>query len=337
MIVHTADKNPIKSGSNYKKPIIKFLFQYMIAATLLIYIFKKIPLSTVIEAIRHVNANLLYVGVLIAFFVHPVFADRLRRLGKTQEIIMTTLKIMEINFACLFYGLFLPGGNITVNAIRLYRLSGSEGHYIGAGVIILLDRVISAITLCITGIIFFLLDGTSESIWILKLMISVMVFLLFIIGLLYVGTHWLRLKIFNDMLNRIIFDKLIAVKIALKRIRNLSKGLVLIVCSLSFFSHLLGIIGYYFIILAMGIDIGFLTIGWIRSGIILATMIPVSISGLGLRESMVYVLMTSYGVLAKESIAFSLLIFFATILVPASLGGLWETSRLLKFKFAESK
>ena len=313
------------------------MLQYIIAAILLIYIFKKIPLHTVIEALRHVNPNLLCVGLLMALLVHPVFADRLRRLAETQEIIITNLKIIEINFACLFYGLFLPGGTITGNAIRLYRLSGSEGHYIGAGVIVLLDRTITTITLCMTGIIFFLLDGTFKSIWILKLMILVMVFLLFIIGLLYVGIRWLRLKIFYNILNRILFDKLIAVKIALKRIQNLSKGLIIIICSLSFIAHLLGILAYYFIILAMGIQIGFLTIAWIRSGIILATMIPVSISGLGLRESAVYVLMTSYGVLAKETIAFSLLIFLATVLIPGSLGGLCEMSRLLKFKFVEYK
>jgi uncharacterized membrane protein YbhN (UPF0104 family) len=199
--VHIADKNLIKSSTNNIKRIIRFLLQYIIAATLLIFIFKHIPLSAVIEALRHINYNFLCAGLLISILVHPVFADRLRRLAKTQEIILTNLKIIEINFSCLFYGLFLPGGNFTGNAIRLYKLSGSERRFTGAGVIILLDRMISTITLCITGIIFFLLDRTSKSIWILKLMISVMLLLLIITGLLYVGIHWLKLKTYNKILN----------------------------------------------------------------------------------------------------------------------------------------
>jgi uncharacterized protein (TIRG00374 family) len=123
----------------------------------------------------------------------------------------------------------------------------------------------------------------------------------------------------------------------LERIRNLSKDIILIVCGLSIFAHLLGILAYYLIILAMGIHIRFVTIAWIRSGIILATMIPVSISGLGLREGAAYVLMNRYGVIAKESIAFSFLIFLTTILMPGLLGGLWEIGRFLKFKFIEYK
>ena len=333
--MHISDKNPIKSNNNNIKRIIRFLLQYIIAATLLIYIFKQIPLSSIIEALRQVNSNLLCAALLISILVHPVFADRLRRLAKTQEIFLTNLKIIEINFACLFYGLFLPGGNFTGNVIRLYKLSGTERRFTGAGVIILLDRMIATITLCITGIICFLIDRSSKSIWILKLMISVMSLLLFIIGLLYVGIRWLRLRIFNKILNWLIFDKIITIKTALKRIQNLSKGIILMACGLSFFAQLLGILAYFLIMLAIGIHIEFVTIAWIRSGIILATMIPISISGLGIREGAAYVLMNRYGIIAKESIAFSFIIFLTTILIPGLLGGLWEIGRFLKFKFIE--
>jgi uncharacterized protein (TIRG00374 family) len=335
--VHIEEKNSKKSGTNNTKRIIRFVFQYLIAAILLIYIFKQIPLSAVIQAIVHVNSNLLCAGLLLSILVQPVIADRLRRLADTQKIIITNLEIIGINFAALFYGLFLPGGNFTGIAIRLYKISGTERRFAGAGVIVLLDRIIATITLCVIGIIFFLFDKTAESSSILKLMIMIMSLLLFIIGVLYISIHWLRLKEIHKILNSFIFDKLITVKTALKRTQNLSIGILVAVCVLSFFAHLLGILTYYLIIQAMGIDLSFVTIAWIRSGIIIVTMIPVSISGLGLREGTAYFLMNSYGITAKESVAFSLLIFSTTVLIPGLLGGLWEISRFLKFKFIEYK
>jgi uncharacterized protein (TIRG00374 family) len=331
-IVDIEEKKFKTPNTNNTKKILRFLFQYIIAAALLIYIFKQIPLSAVIQAIAHVNFNLLCVGLLISLLVQPVIADRLRRLADTQKITIANLEIIGINLAALFYGLFLPGGNITGIAIRLYKLSGTGKRFAGAGVIILLDRIIATITLCFIGIIFFLIDQTAESSSILKLMILIMSLLLFIIGSLYISIQWLKLKKINKMLNLIIFDKLNTIKTALKRIQNLSICILLAVCTLSFFAHLLGILTYYLILRAMGIDLSFVTITWIRSGIILVAMIPVSISGLGLREGTACFLMNSYGVIAKEAVAFSLLIFSTTVLIPGLLGGIWEISRLVKIK-----
>lgn len=323
----------IKYKKIYKRSILKVLLRYIIAALLLIYISKHIPLSDIIEVVNDVNANLLCAGLFFSLLIQPVIADRLRRLAFTQSIKLTLLEIIKINLSAIFYGLFLPGGNFTGMVIRLYKLSGNERLFAGAGVVILLDKTMATITLCATGIIFFLLDKTSASFSIVKFMILIMSLLLLTIGFMYFASHWIRLNKPDNAKKTIIFDKILLFGSSLERIKNLSKGILFAVCCLSFIAHLMGILTFYLITLAMGLNLSFITVAWIRSGIILATMIPVSISGLGLREGAAYFLMNNYGIIAKEAISFSLIIFATTVFIPGLLGGLWEIIRWLKLNF----
>jgi hypothetical protein len=97
-------------------------------------------------------------GFLISLVVQSTIAERLQRLSEVQGITISIPKTMEINLTALFYRLFVSGGSLTVIAIRLQMLSGSERRFAKAGMILLLDRVFATITLCVTGILFLLFD-----------------------------------------------------------------------------------------------------------------------------------------------------------------------------------
>jgi hypothetical protein len=59
-------------------------------------------------------------------------------------------------------------------------------------------------------------------------------------------------------------------------------------------------------------------------------MIPISISGIGLREGAMIVLLQQYGLTGDQAIAYSLLIFTTTILAPGISGGILEALRQLR-------
>ena len=78
----------------------------------------------------------------------------------------------------------------------------------------------------------------------------------------------------------------------------------------------------------MDINISIASIGWIRSLVVLITMIPISISGMGLREGSFIFILGTYGVGEETAFAYSLLIFAVTRIFPGLLGGLFELKNL---------
>ena len=81
------------------------------------------------------------------------------------------------------------------------------------------------------------------------------------------------------------------------------------------------ILNYYFLGLALGIEINLLT--WIFISPIVATisMIPVSIGGIGLRENTLVFILISMGVNNEVAGIHSLLVFFMLVLIGI-VGGL---------------
>ncbi len=99
--------------------------------------------------------------------------------------------------------------------------------------------------------------------------------------------------------------------------------------TVSVLSHVFGVASYVALAASLDLNIGLFAIGWIHSAMILATMLPVSVAGLGLREGAALLTLTAYGITAEEALAFSLLVFTVTTLLIGLLGGMMEGWRFL--------
>ena len=102
---------------------------------------------------------------------------------------------------------------------------------------------------------------------------------------------------------------------------------------LSCLGHLAGCCAFFLLARSLGLDSSVLSIGWVRSTVILATMIPISVSGLGLREGALLALATYYGAGPNQAMAYSLLVFAVTVVAIGLLGGLieaWHYTRSLR-------
>ncbi|GBD39749.1 hypothetical protein HRbin37_02035 [bacterium HR37] len=90
-----------------------------------------------------------------------------------------------------------------------------------------------------------------------------------------------------------------------------------------------GVLIYYVLAASLKLELSFVTIGWIRSAVVLATMFPVSFSGLGIREGVLLVLLKPFEVSEKEALALSFLVFCTTLLLIGIIGGILEGKRFL--------
>ena len=87
--------------------------------------------------------------------------------------------------------------------------------------------------------------------------------------------------------------------------------------------NLAAVMGLLFLAAALEIDVAWITLGWIRSVVQAVTSLPVSISGLGVREGGMIVLLEPYGISGARAVALSFLMFGRGLLL-GTVGGLLE-------------
>jgi len=313
-----------------QKPRWLKLLRAVIGVGILIGLCFFVPVKDIWHAVTQTYWPYVLAAACMTILMQWVVADRLRRLCDAHGHNWSTFDIFQINLATRFYG-FLPGGNFTGIAIRFYRLTGEHKHYLGTAVALFYDRVVATISMCALGAVFWLIERPSGSWQALLAILAATVVMLMGVVILF-GQNPGRLVIgIRAMISRIIGVRLKTLRQAVRESRSLSTGQTLTVYSLSIASHLMGVIGYYLLSESLGLELSFTTIGWVRTAMILATMIPVSVLGLGLREGAALMLLTAYpGVENSDAMAFSFLVLIVTTLLVGLVGGLIEAKRMLQ-------
>ena len=320
--------NASESQKSRKLPLIAF--RLVVAGIILLILFSKIPIPKVVSAIGQTNFLYVFAAFFMAFLTHVGASFRLKKLCELQTIKLSTFEIFEINTSSRFYGLFLPGGNFTAIAIRFYRLSVFKKKYTEALFAMFCDRIFATITLCMTGIFLWLIELPQKTEYYFELMIIALVGLLIILILIAIIKPVSVLSSLMRWTGRLKLGKICQLIGPTEYQPQLPSGTISALFLFSCILHIFGIISYHLISAAMGLNLSFVSIGWIRSTVILATMIPVSISGIGLREGVIVILLGIYNIPADEALAFSFIIFSVTVLGIGIIGGIFEATRLLK-------
>jgi len=292
------------------------------AVGVLIYLFRLVNIERMLEALRGASTYWVAAAFASTMILQWVVAVRLRRLVHLQDLTLSTFEAFEINLAARFYGLFLPGGNITGVAVRVLRLAQVTNNYSGTGVAMAADRLAATVTLCLIGIVFWLVERPDQGrIWIGTL------------GIVLFGIAIPIILFFRHVpmpfLERLLIRRLGSLHNALSRFRSLGAADLAVILTLSAVAHLIGIGCFWMLSQALDLETGLVSMGWIRSCILLPTLLPVTVAGLGLREGAAILLLGLFGVSEDRALAFGLLIFTITALGVGMVGGLLESWRWL--------
>ena len=300
--------------------------RYAIGIALLVYVFSLVPVADVSSAMRRSRPDYLLAALVVAISLQLLIAYRLRLVVNALGVRYSTAELFAINAATRFYGLFLPGGNVTGIAVRFYKIAGAKGMYAETALTLYSERLIATISLCAIGLIFRALDRLADDFWVVPIMIAMLIGSLYLLAVLMGYAPLSFARLIDRCVARVDGSALTRIRLAVERTRELPGSIFATILGLSFIIHLLGIFTFLLIAWSLGWNISYVSLGWIRSGLILVTMIPISISGLGLRESGALLLLGAYG--DDEAVAFSLLVFAVTVLFFALLGGVIEGWRV---------
>ncbi|GAB4196011.1 MAG: lysylphosphatidylglycerol synthase transmembrane domain-containing protein [Phycisphaeraceae bacterium] len=320
----TSREHSTKARSGWRK-----LVKYGVGLVLLAGVFWFVPVEGVWSVLQ-TSRPLPIIGALIAAFAMQwAVAERLRRICDAHGLGWSTLGVLQINLATRFYG-FLPGGNVTGFLIRFYKLTGNRKRYADVAVALFYDRVAATVTLCGVGALFWLLEWPGDSWQALVAILAAMAVMIFGLLVLFARRPGPIVGLARRCASRLVGVRLNTVRQAVRASRALPRTRVVWVYTVSVVAHLIGVAGWYLIAQSMDIDVTFGTVGWVRSAMILATMIPVSAFGLGLREGAAMLLLSGYGISNEQSVAFSLLVFTVFFLAVGLVGGLTEAVRVLR-------
>ena len=232
-------------------------------------------------------------------------------LTKKQGLPIKRRAILQINLVTRFYNLFLPGF-LSGGAIKWYKLSSVSGMPTKALISIVFNRFFDTLTAVLIGLLFWTLDVNARSNYLIGGTLFILLLGLLLLYFLTFNKHTFQ---FSDLvLKRLSFIP--------KSIRNwfakwldtanefsdFSKQNFLYLLFISFIGNILGIVLFYLFAVSIDIDISFINSGWIRSFLLLLLMLPISFSGIGVREGSLVVILDNYSVLPEKAVALSFLL-----------------------------
>ncbi len=292
------------------------MLRILIGILLLVYLFSRIDLRAVINLI--IQADLKF--LLLAFVPYILFvlisAWRWKILLDYKEMGVGLSEVMKIYFIHLFFNCFLPttiGGDVARVAYTMKEKKRAD-----ALASVLVDRVLGFLGLFIFA--FF-------SVFILYLVLKKVEFLSFlIIG--FVILLVISFAMFSEAMYKLLVPVLLKIKIFRlgDRLARLYETFVhfgrgrkpMIVCTvLSFFIQALLAFAPYLILksLPASYDVSVLSFFIYVPIINVLTMIPVSVGGLGVRETSYVFLFQRVNLPNAAAVSVSLLSFFITFII----------------------
>ncbi len=306
----------------------KFL-RLAIGIGVLAFLFTRVPISEVLLILRQSDLRWILLGFSASVLVQWIAARRLKIIADLYELRLTHMEVFQINLASRFYGLFLPGGNLALIAIRIFKLGQIRKRYGQAIIAMGMDRLFATLALTLVGVGFWVLDWPAHStIW-MVLMVGAFLGLAVLLIAMSFQNRWEKSTLVQAALSHLPVEPSRNFRAALNSFMAMPKESLFRMLTVSVLSHVFGVASYVALAASLDLNIGLFAIGWIHSAMILATMLPVSVAGLGLREGAALLTLTAYGITAEEALAFSLLVFTVTTLLIGLLGGMMEGWRFL--------
>lgn len=314
-------------------PSVKSAAKLAFSLSVLAAIFYLIDANDVGAAMVSADPWLVLAAISLALGSQVFSAARLRQLALLQDISLTFVKVLLIGLSAVFYGLVVPGGTVGAFAVRFIQLS-REARVESVAVTLIMDRVVATIFLVAIGIVAICVDQAEP-----LLAVAMATVTLVAVGAIMSGRS-LILRTWNwlgENTSRYLPDKAHEytgrITGALANYSSADGRQIAIVTLSTLLAHLFGCLVYYTVASSLGLDFSLLSACWVRSGMILATMIPVSVAGLGLREVAAIVLLAPLGIGEAQAVGFAILVFLVTPVIVGLIGGAAEFFRSAHGRF----
>jgi uncharacterized protein (TIRG00374 family) len=254
-----------------------------------------------------------------------------------QGLVFTFRQMLAIQLSSAFYTLVVPG-QLGGTVSRWYKLQKPGRQPIEAAAVMLMARLLETGTACLLGLALAMADPLARSLGVVPVL--ALVFLgIGGGGVLLVTPLGRRLgAVLAALLPRRrwlepVLQALPRLAAAAKRMRRMQPVVIVRIVACSLLWNALGIVSIALAASAVGTEVSWITLGWMRSLLAIILLLPLGWGGLGVREASVAALLQPYGVGVAAAVAIGALVSLRNIL-EAVLGGIVELAGLWRRKAA---
>jgi glycosyltransferase 2 family protein len=303
-----------------KKPAVSLALRVTVSVLLLAYLIRLSALNDITRAFSRIDP--LYLLGFFALYFSSVFLTsvRWRILLRTWDIASRLGTLLRYILTGLFMNNFLPG-SLGGDAYRLYSGGRDAGKLDAVAATIFYERVLSYGSLVTLGLVALSIraDLTSDlTFWLLLGGVF-----LALTGLTAVST----LPAFGRWAEKFVSHFPFAERLCLKdwvhsfRFKVRHPGLLLGVFLLSFLIQFMDIFAFRLVGAAIQLPVKFSDLLLFVPLLYLAILLPLSVNGIGIRESVFVLFAASWGITSADAVAFSLTVF-ALNLAGSLVGGI---------------
>ena len=306
---------------------LKFLFKIGVSAGFAIWLAFKVDIPILIDILSAVEFEYYVAATLVLFLNSFLLALKYKLVMKPSGISQPLLQLVKINFICRFYSLFLTTA-VGQGIIRWHISTKNQAGRIKFISVMFFERssYVLALLLAVLFSSSFITNPDIHTVLIKLypfLIIGLATLLLYFFYLNSSSVHRVIKNIFSPLKGKAkhrlvtgLVDWLSADSIYLKKQKMLAGSIII-----ALIWQVLFLLRVYLLAGAIDASLGFDQIAWMASIVLLLQLIPITLSGIGLRESAYAFLFKVYGLPPESGAALGLLLLSHIILV-AAVGGL---------------
>jgi glycosyltransferase 2 family protein len=299
------------------KKIGKETLKIIITAALFYYLFRnKVPAGKVIQNIKNIN-SLYFVLIIISFFIYYLFFSlRWNFLLRAQNINIPRSKSYLYILISFFFNNFLPSG-LGMDMIRSAYAGGRENFEKALGTSIM-ERILGMIGMMLIGITA-IFSGKLEFAKLSILYIGLIIFIILVYYFLTsLKVKWLKEKLLSvKFLN--LGESIREFYRAFKIYKNQKKTIVIGI-GYSILIQLVIIMMNYFIAKGLSIPLPLFGLLSYIPIITVISLIPITINGLGLRETAYVYFFSLLNISEAGAMSLSLVFFFCSVIASCTGG-----------------
>jgi hypothetical protein len=277
-------------------------------------------------------------AILITIPVYYLDALQFKVMTDKLGMKISALEILVTNLVVKFYSMVLPGTFVS-SGIRWYRFSSISNQPMPALAALTYSRLYNIFLSIFLGLGFWLMASRSASefnVTQMMLMFAGITLAMFVLPRLsqwmvgWIGKWESKTK--GKWFLEVIYRNLAKVLLAFASYRDLTRWEYLKMILFGLSSQLISLYSYMLLAEALHLQIPWMQMGWMRSLALLAVYLPINFSpGIGMREIGLGAILLAVGIGAEQTVAFTLLVLFRTI-VFSLVGGVIELTRGLRRK-----
>lgn len=295
----------------------------LIGISLFIYLVFKIGLKNIVLSLS--KANLYYMIAAFLFIIPIVFFQALKWyvIIKKQNICLSFFEAIKIQFICLFYGFVTPariGTFIKINYLQ--KITHNFGKSASSVVIERLFDMIAVLIFATLGSLVFIENiakglFSNIAIWMLSLLIFFVIFSFFLVS-----------KNVGKKTFKFLYEKLLPNNLKEKTRHGFDsfydsipkKRFLLLPFLLTIITWFLIYTPNFFIAKSLNINIPYLTFILLLAIATIIAELPITISGLGVREAALITMLKFFNVEPSRVMSLSILSIMTLTAIPALIG-----------------